>query len=86
MYGISVCFEVSQPQRTPRQSKVPRRPFFLGLAGGTGAGKSTVAIHLAKTFPNRVVLLSLDDYYRDRSDVPPAEREQINFDHPDAIE
>lgn len=55
-------------------------------AGGTGAGKSTAAMRLAETFPNRILLLSLDDYYLDRSGIPFLERQQINFDHPDAIE
>jgi uridine kinase len=61
--------------------------FVLGIAGGTGSGKTTVAEKLIAGLPRgTAVLIDHDSYYRDRSALPPAERERINFDHPDAIE
>jgi uridine kinase len=61
--------------------------FVLGIAGGTGSGKSTVAQHLVAGLPaGAAVLIDHDAYYRDRSGLPAAERENINYDHPNAIE
>ena len=61
--------------------------FVLGVAGGTGSGKTTVARALFDRLPSgSAVLLEQDGYYRDRSGMPPAERLTVNFDHPDAIE
>jgi uridine kinase len=61
--------------------------FVLGIAGGTGSGKTTVANNLiAGLPPGSAVLIDHDAYYRDRSGMPPEERLSINYDHPDAIE
>jgi uridine kinase len=61
--------------------------FVLGIAGGTGSGKTTVAHNVIAALPARAaVLIDSDAYYRDRSSLPRADREHINFDHPDAIE
>jgi uridine kinase len=61
--------------------------FVLGIAGGTGSGKTTVAENIMAALPpGAAVLIAHDSYYRDRSALAPAERERINFDHPDAIE
>ena len=61
--------------------------FVLGVAGGTGSGKTTVARNVIAALPaDAAVLIDHDAYYRDRSGLPPAERERINYDHPDAIE
>ena len=65
---------------------MPHRPYFIGIAGGTGSGKPTAAQRLTKAFPGQILLLALDDYYRDLSDLNIKEREQVNFDHPDAID
>lgn len=63
------------------------RPVVIGIAGGSGSGKTTVALRLADHFPNRrVVILHHDSYYRDRSDLSFEERERLNYDHPDAFE
>ena len=63
------------------------RPVVIGIAGGSGSGKTTVALRLAERFPRRrVVILHHDSYYRDHPDLPPAEREKINYDHPDSFE
>jgi uridine kinase len=63
------------------------RPFLLAVAGGTGSGKTTVAHRLADSMgPDRFALMKLDSYYRDRSDLSPAMRREINYDHPDAFD
>jgi uridine kinase len=63
------------------------RPVVIGIAGGSGSGKTTVALRLADQFrARRVVILHHDSYYRDRTDLPLAERERLNYDHPDAFE
>jgi len=61
--------------------------FVLGIAGGTGSGKTTIAQKLvASVPPGSSVVIDHDAYYRDRSALPRDERESINYDHPDAIE
>jgi uridine kinase len=60
------------------------RPFFLGVAGGSGSGKTTVAERLAELMgPGNVALVRLDSYYRDLNHLPFEEREAVNHDHPD---
>jgi uridine kinase len=62
-------------------------PVLIGIAGGTGSGKTTVARKIVEQLPpGHALLIQQDSYYRDRSHVPPAEREAINFDEPDALE
>jgi uridine kinase len=63
------------------------RPLVIGIAGGTGSGKTTVARNLATGLPlGTVSLVDHDSYYRDRKDLPFAERAQLNYDHPDSLE
>jgi uridine kinase len=62
-------------------------PVLIGIAGGTGSGKTTVARKIVEQLPaGHALLIEQDSYYRDRSAIPPAERERINFDEPDALE
>jgi len=65
-----------------------QQPFHIAIVGGSGAGKSWLARRLQAALggESRVGLLSLDDFYRDLSGLEPAERERVNFDHPDAID
>ena len=59
----------------------------IGIAGGTGCGKTTVVKRIVEALPEgSVAVLSQDSYYRDRSDIPLEERKELNFDHPDSIE
>ena len=59
----------------------------IGIAGGTGSGKTTVVKKIMKQFSqNEVALLSQDSYYRDNSHIPLEERKLINFDHPQSLE
>ncbi|MDP6462037.1 MAG: uridine kinase [Gemmatimonadota bacterium] len=63
------------------------RPIVIGIAGGSGSGKTTVALRVADHFENRkVVILHHDSYYRDRSDLPLEDRRRLNYDHPDSFE
>lgn len=59
----------------------------IGIAGGTGSGKTTVVRKLMSGLDEgRVALLAQDSYYRDNSHLPVEERKDINFDHPDSVE
>ncbi len=59
----------------------------VGIAGGTGSGKTTVVRKIMENFPrNEVVVISQDSYYRDNMHLPLEERQKINFDHPNSIE
>lgn len=63
------------------------QPFLVGVAGGTGSGKTTVARKIASAVPrDMVTILEHDSYYLDRPDLTYDERCQLNFDHPDALE
>ena len=60
---------------------------IIGIAGGTGSGKTTVVKKIQQRLPkNQVVILPQDSYYKDSSDKPLEERLEMNFDHPDSIE
>ncbi|MBN1926903.1 MAG: uridine kinase [Prolixibacteraceae bacterium] len=59
----------------------------IGIAGGTGSGKTTVVNEIIKRLPeNDIAIIPQDAYYRDSSNIPPEDRHRINFDHPDSIE
>lgn len=62
-------------------------PFFVAVVGGTGSGKSTVAKRIVAAMPaGSVSVIAHDNYYRPRPDLALVEREQLNFDHPDALD
>ncbi len=68
-------------------STLPYIPMFVGIAGGTGSGKSTIAQKIAAGLPEQsVAVLDHDAYYHDHADLSPAQRLQLNFDHPDALD
>ncbi len=63
------------------------RSLVVGIAGGTGSGKTTVAEKLAAAMPQgRCVTIEHDAYYRDQGHLTPDERATINYDHPSALE
>ncbi len=65
----------------------PASRIVIGLAGGTGSGKTTVAhIILERVGSERIAYVPHDAYYRSLADLPPAQREAINWDHPDALD
>lgn len=59
----------------------------IGIAGGTGSGKTTVVKEITKKLKeSQVVVIPQDAYYRDQVELPLEERQKINFDHPDSLE
>lgn len=63
------------------------KSIIIGIAGGTGSGKTTIAKNIAKAYgPGEVLRLELDSYYRDLSELSQEERAAVNFDHPSALE
>ena len=63
------------------------RPYVVGIAGGTGSGKTTVAERLAAALPaGRCVTIDHDAYYRDQSHLAPAARADVNYDHPATLD
>jgi uridine kinase len=62
-------------------------PLVIGIAGGSGSGKTTVAnVILQRVGAHRIAYLPHDAYYRDLNDLPGNQRKEINFDHPDSLE
>jgi uridine kinase len=62
-------------------------PIVIGIAGGTGSGKTTVAnVILERVGVDNIAFLAHDAYYKDLSNLPRAQRDAINFDHPDSLE
>lgn len=60
---------------------------IIGIAGGTGSGKTTVVKKIIERLPKgEVAVIPQDSYYKDNDHIPLEERQKINFDHPDAIE
>ena len=58
----------------------------IGIAGGSGSGKTTVVKAITKQLSGRVVVIPQDSYYKDSSHLSPEDRQKINFDHPEAID
>ena len=64
----------------------PQRPLFIGLAGGSGSGKTTIAEEVVDRLNGKVALLHHDAYYRHRTDLSFEERTRVNYDHPSSLE
>lgn len=66
----------------------PRNPpLVIAIAGGSGSGKTTVAnVILDKVGAHRIAYLPHDAYYRDLTNLPPTQRAEVNFDHPESLE
>jgi len=63
------------------------RPILIGIAGGTGSGKSTVANEIFYSLPGEsIAVIEQDSYYKDQSHLTLEERKKINYDHPDAFD
>ena len=58
----------------------------IGIAGGSGSGKTTVVQAITKQLKENVVVIPQDSYYKDSSYLPLEERQKVNFDHPDSID
>ena len=62
-------------------------PLVIGIAGGSGSGKTTVAQEiLQRVGPDRIAFLQHDSYYKDLSGLPPTQKAEVNFDHPNSLE
>ena len=62
------------------------KPIIIGIAGGTGSGKSTFTDKLRDMFGEAVTVIYHDNYYRAHDEIPFEERKVINYDHPDSLE
>lgn len=62
------------------------KSFFVGIGGGTCAGKTSVARGIGERLDEYTTILAQDNYYRDRSELSYEERTEINYDHPDAFD
>jgi uridine kinase len=68
-------------------TKTPPLPFVIGVAGGSGSGKSTVTQQVLSTFGTEVVSVVMqDDYYLDQTHLAPDVRRKANYDHPEAFD
>ena len=61
------------------------KPFLIGIAGGSGAGKTFLANKILETFKNNVLIIQQDSYYKDLSGLKFKKRALENFDHPNSI-
>lgn len=69
------------------QEKLINDITIIGIAGGTGSGKTTVVKKIVEALPpHHVAVVPLDSYYNDTTELTPEERKAINFDHPDAFD
>lgn len=59
---------------------------IIGVAGGSGSGKSTFTNRLEEKFGNAIAVVHFDNYYRSRDYIPFEKRQEINYDHPDSLE
>lgn len=61
-------------------------PILIGIAGGTGSGKTTMAQKIQDEFPDQSILICQDSYYKDLSHLSMEEKEKMNFDHPNSLD
>jgi uridine kinase len=65
----------------------PATPLVIGIAGGTGSGKTTIAnVIMGRVGNQHISYLPHDAYYKDLKDLPVAQRDMVNFDHPDSLD
>lgn len=74
------------PLQQPSQGHCLSRPFLIGIAGGTGSGKTTIARAIIDAVGGDAVLIDIDSYYFPLDGMPLADRDRVNFDHPDTID
>ena len=59
---------------------------LIGIVGGTGSGKTTLAAKIQREFPENSILINQDSYYKDLIHLPHSERMKVNFDHPNSLD
>ena len=64
----------------------PDRPLFIGIAGGSGSGKTTIAKSVVDALDGRVALVQHDAYYRHQPELSYEDRTKVNYDHPSSLE
>ena len=74
-------FEIREQEKQREQECI-----IIGIAGGTGSGKSTFTRRIKQAFGDEVTVIYHDNYYRRNDGIPFEERKKINYDHPDALE
>ena len=74
-------FEINEQDENKEQQCI-----IIGIAGGTGSGKSTFTRRIKEAFGDQVTVIYHDNYYRRNDGIPIEERKKINYDHPDALE
>ena len=68
-------------------ANIHKQPLVIGIAGGSGSGKTTIAREIRKKLPHdRILVVTQDSYYKDNAGIPMEKRRQINYDHPDAYD
>jgi uridine kinase len=82
---------LSDPARAAKKAASsgdqPVPPVIIGVAGGSGSGKTTVVRRIVESIgPDQVAVIEHDRYYRDRNDLRLEERASLNYDHPDSLE
>lgn len=78
---------MKHPDPITHTAALQRAPLVIGIAGGSGSGKTTVAqAILQRVGPDRIAFLQHDSYYKDLSGLPPTQRAEVNFDHPNSLE
>ncbi|CCI82179.1 uridine kinase [Lactobacillus hominis] len=65
-----------------------KRPIIIGIAGGSGSGKTTIAHEIYDQLQqdDHILIMTQDSYYKNNDDLPMSERKKINYDHPDAFD
>jgi uridine kinase len=64
----------------------PDRPLFIGIAGGSGSGKTTIAEDVVERLDGKVAIVQHDAYYRHMPELSYEERTKVNYDHPNSLE
>ena len=87
----SFCLQYNLSMKHPsppvHTAAARRAALVIGIAGGSGSGKTTVAQEiLQRVGPDRIAFLQHDSYYKDLSGLPPTQRAEVNFDHPNSLE
>jgi len=77
---------VSSGAKSAETHTKPPSPLFIGIAGGSGSGKTTVAGKLRDGIPRGCTVIEHDWYYRDQGHLTVEQRAQVNYDHPDTLE
>ena len=84
-FVISVVY-FSQARIPIKKEKDMSTPMLIGIAGGTGSGKSTFAQGLKRLFPDEITIISYDNYYKPQDHLSMEERVKTNYDCPDALD